>query len=82
MSFSSIQKCAVALRYLGYGITFDASDKYLKVSERTAIDCVGFAHVYMRFFINNICVNQLHVILRDYIRLMKRDMDFWVCLTV
>ncbi|KAL7611002.1 hypothetical protein Lser_V15G13725 [Lactuca serriola] len=40
ISFSSIQKYAAALRYLGYGITFDASDEYLKVSERIAIECV------------------------------------------
>ncbi|XP_023765099.1 uncharacterized protein LOC111913604 [Lactuca sativa] len=42
MSFSSIQKCEATLRYLGYGITFDASDEYLKVSEMTAIDCVDW----------------------------------------
>ena len=42
MSFSSIQKCAAALRYLGYGITFDASDEYLKVSKRTAVKCVDW----------------------------------------
>ena len=40
IGFSSIQKCAFAFRYLGYGIASDASDEYLKVSERTAIDCV------------------------------------------
>ncbi|KAL7616034.1 hypothetical protein Lser_V15G02803 [Lactuca serriola] len=42
MSFSSIQKCVAALRYLGYSITFDASDVYLKVSERTAVECVDW----------------------------------------
>ncbi|KAL7618784.1 hypothetical protein Lser_V15G01150 [Lactuca serriola] len=42
MSFSSIQKCAAALRYLGYGIAFDASDEYLKISERTAVECVDW----------------------------------------
>ncbi|XP_052621704.1 uncharacterized protein LOC128127292 [Lactuca sativa] len=42
MGFSSIQKCAAPLRYLGYGITFDASDEYLKVSERTAVECVDW----------------------------------------
>ncbi|XP_023742972.1 uncharacterized protein LOC111891120 [Lactuca sativa] len=42
MCFSSIQKCAAALRYLGYGITFDACDEYLKVSERTAVECVDW----------------------------------------
>ncbi|XP_052621039.1 uncharacterized protein LOC111904210 [Lactuca sativa] len=42
MSFSSIQKCAAALRYLGYGIAFDAADEYLKVSERTAVECVDW----------------------------------------
>ncbi|KAL7607151.1 uncharacterized protein LOC111898474 [Lactuca sativa] len=42
MSFSNIQKCAVALRYLGYGITFDVSDEYLKISKRTAVDCVDW----------------------------------------
>ncbi|XP_052620854.1 uncharacterized protein LOC128126780 [Lactuca sativa] len=42
MSFSSIQKCAAALRYLGYDIAFDASDEYLKVSERTAVVCVDW----------------------------------------
>ncbi|XP_023750622.1 uncharacterized protein LOC111898969 [Lactuca sativa] len=49
--FSSIQKCATALRYLGYGIAFDASDEYLKVSERTAVECVDWfsACVYKVF---------------------------------
>ncbi|XP_023765207.1 uncharacterized protein LOC111913735 [Lactuca sativa] len=42
MGFSSIQKHAAALRYLGYSIAFDASDEYLKVFERTAIDCVDW----------------------------------------
>ncbi|KAL7597307.1 hypothetical protein Lser_V15G28517 [Lactuca serriola] len=42
MNFSSIQKCAAALRYLGYGIAFDASDECLKVSERTAVECVDW----------------------------------------
>ncbi|XP_023764118.1 uncharacterized protein LOC111912604 [Lactuca sativa] len=42
MGFSSIQKCAAALRYLRYGIAFDASDEYLKVSERTAVECVDW----------------------------------------
>nr|KAJ0201596.1 hypothetical protein LSAT_V11C600299180 [Lactuca sativa] len=42
MGFSSIQKCAAALRYLGYDIAFDASDEYLKVSERTAVECVDW----------------------------------------
>ncbi|XP_052622675.1 uncharacterized protein LOC122195483 [Lactuca sativa] len=42
MGFSSIQKCAAALRYLGYGIAFDASDEYLKISERTAVECVDW----------------------------------------
>ncbi|XP_023737821.1 uncharacterized protein LOC111885816 [Lactuca sativa] len=48
MSFSSIQKCAAALRYLGYSISFDASDEYLRVSERTAVECVDwfYACVY------------------------------------
>ncbi|XP_052625886.1 uncharacterized protein LOC128132919 [Lactuca sativa] len=52
MSFSSIQKCAAALRYLGYSIAFDASDEYLKVSESTpAVECVDwfFACVYEVF---------------------------------
>ncbi|KAL7599405.1 hypothetical protein Lser_V15G21282 [Lactuca serriola] len=42
MGFSSIQKCAAALRYLGYDVAFDASDEYLKVSERTAVECVDW----------------------------------------
>nr|KAJ0194464.1 hypothetical protein LSAT_V11C800404580 [Lactuca sativa] len=42
MSFSSIQKCVVALRYLGYDLTFDAYDEYLKIFERTAIDIVDY----------------------------------------
>ncbi|XP_023739292.2 uncharacterized protein LOC111887354 [Lactuca sativa] len=42
MGFSSIQKCAAALRYLRYGISFDTSDEYLKVSERTAVGCVDW----------------------------------------
>ncbi|XP_052622660.1 uncharacterized protein LOC128127950 [Lactuca sativa] len=57
MSFSSIQKCAAALRYLGYGIAFDASDEYLKVSERTAVECVDwfFASVYEIFHEEYLC---------------------------
>ncbi|XP_023730733.1 uncharacterized protein LOC111878469 [Lactuca sativa] len=42
MGFSRIQKCADALGYLGYGMTFDASDEYLKISERNAVDCVDW----------------------------------------
>ncbi|XP_052621102.1 uncharacterized protein LOC128126941 [Lactuca sativa] len=77
MGFSSIQKCAAALRYLGYGIAFDASDEYLKISERTAVECVDwFSACVYEVFTKNICVNLLNVILRDYIRLMKRGMDF------
>ena len=37
--FTTIQKCTAALRQLGYGITADASDEYLKMSERTGRDC-------------------------------------------
>nr|KAJ0185122.1 hypothetical protein LSAT_V11C900481320 [Lactuca sativa] len=40
MSFSSIQKYTAALRYLGYGITFDESYEYLKGSKKTAVECV------------------------------------------
>ncbi|KAL4564246.1 hypothetical protein LXL04_028303 [Taraxacum kok-saghyz] len=42
MGFSTIQKCTVALRYLAYGVANDASDEYLKMSERTARECVEF----------------------------------------
>ncbi|CAH1412636.1 unnamed protein product [Lactuca virosa] len=38
--FTTIQKCTTALRQLGYGITADASDEYLKMSERTGRDCI------------------------------------------
>ncbi|XP_023764785.2 uncharacterized protein LOC111913293 [Lactuca sativa] len=37
--FTTVQKCTAALRQLGYGITADASDEYLKMSERTGRDC-------------------------------------------
>ena len=42
MSFSTIQKCTAALRYLAYGVANDASEDYLKMSERTARECVEF----------------------------------------
>ncbi|XP_023765798.1 uncharacterized protein LOC111914256 [Lactuca sativa] len=37
--FTTIQKCTTALRQLGYGITADVSDEYLKMFERTGRDC-------------------------------------------
>ncbi|XP_023769184.1 uncharacterized protein LOC111917758 [Lactuca sativa] len=37
--FTTIQKCTGALRQLGYGITADTSDEYLKMSERTGREC-------------------------------------------
>jgi len=42
MGFSTIQKCTAALRYLGYGITFDAAEEYLKMSRRTARETSTF----------------------------------------
>lgn len=42
IGFTSLQKCLATLRYLGYNIAFDASDEYLKVSERTEIECAIF----------------------------------------
>ena len=36
-----------ALRYLGYRITFDAADEYLKMSERTARECVDYFCAYV-----------------------------------
>nr|KAJ0219604.1 hypothetical protein LSAT_V11C300105680 [Lactuca sativa] len=37
--FTTIQKCMVALRQLGYDIATDASDEYLKMYERTGRSC-------------------------------------------
>lgn len=42
MGFSTIQKYAIVFRYLGYFITYDASNEYLKVSEWTPIECRSF----------------------------------------
>ncbi|KAL7601010.1 uncharacterized protein LOC111887268 [Lactuca sativa] len=65
MVFSSIQTCAAALRYLGYGIAFDASDEYLKVSERTAVECVDWFSA---------CVDE--VFHEEYLRkLTQRDIE-------
>ncbi|KAL4564941.1 hypothetical protein LXL04_029018 [Taraxacum kok-saghyz] len=47
MGFSTIQKCTAALRYLGYGITSDAADEYVKMSERTAQECVDHFCAYV-----------------------------------
>ena len=40
MGFTALSKCTAAVRYLGYGITFDATDEYLAMSERTARESV------------------------------------------
>nr|KAJ0203136.1 hypothetical protein LSAT_V11C500276570 [Lactuca sativa] len=37
--FTTIQKCTATLRQLAYGIAADASDEYLKMSERTGREC-------------------------------------------
>ncbi|XP_023742259.1 uncharacterized protein LOC111890367 [Lactuca sativa] len=51
MSFSSIQNCAAALRYLGCAIAFNSSNEHLKVSEKTSVECVDwfYACVYEVF---------------------------------
>ena len=38
--FTTLQKCTAALRQLAYGTTADAWDEYLKMSERTARECL------------------------------------------
>lgn len=57
MSFSDIQKCAAVLRYLVYGIAFDATYKYFKVSRMTANECVDHfcACVYEVFCKEYLC---------------------------
>ncbi|XP_021971280.1 uncharacterized protein LOC110866442 [Helianthus annuus] len=39
-SFTTLQKCTAAIRQLAYGTAADAWDEYLKMSERTARECV------------------------------------------
>jgi len=36
---SPLQKCTAAIRKLAYGTAADTLDEYLKVAERTALDC-------------------------------------------
>nr|KAJ0186232.1 hypothetical protein LSAT_V11C900498710 [Lactuca sativa] len=45
--FTTIQKCTAALRQLRYGITADASDEYLEMSERTGRDGTYLFYEYV-----------------------------------
>ncbi|GKC95163.1 ALP1-like protein [Tanacetum coccineum] len=54
---SVIKKCTAAIRQLAYGITPDAFDEYLQMSERTARDCL---------FHFNKCIISLYMV--EYLR--------------
>ena len=45
--FTTIQKCTAALRQLTYDIVADASNEYLKMSERTCRECTYFFCEYV-----------------------------------
>nr|KAJ0198376.1 hypothetical protein LSAT_V11C700370070 [Lactuca sativa] len=45
--FTTIQKCTAILRQLTYGITADASDEYLKMSERIGRECTYLFYEYV-----------------------------------
>nr|GEZ07363.1 hypothetical protein [Tanacetum cinerariifolium] len=57
MSLSVIMRCTRAIRQLAYGITPDAFDEYLQMSERTARDCL---------FHFNKCIISLYMV--EYLR--------------
>ncbi|KAL4564355.1 hypothetical protein LXL04_028416 [Taraxacum kok-saghyz] len=40
LDFSALQKCTTALRLIAYGASTDSFDEYLKMSERTARECL------------------------------------------
>ena len=57
MGFTALSKCTAAVRYLGYGITFDATDEYLAMSERTARESV-----------EHFCDGVIELFSREYLR--------------
>nr|KAJ0221303.1 hypothetical protein LSAT_V11C200089680 [Lactuca sativa] len=69
--FSTLQKCTTTLRQLTYGIVADASDEYLKMSERTGRECDYlfceyvielYGNIYLRHptrMISNSCMSHM-----------------------
>ena len=65
MGFTALSKCTAAIRYLGYGVTFDATDEYLAMSERTARESV-----------EHFCDGVIEVFGREYLRKpTRRDIE-------
>ncbi|XP_057779476.1 uncharacterized protein LOC130998057 [Salvia miltiorrhiza] len=51
LSFSPIQKCTAAVRQLAYGTAADCCDKYLRIGETTALECLKkFCKAVVRIF--------------------------------
>lgn len=69
MSFSAIQKCVITLRYLGYDISFDTADNYLKISKRIANEFAYhfYTCVYEIFHKEYLCKPIRHDIERLYL---------------